>query len=101
MITFINVFTVQPEKQQDALCAIQKVYTEVVKQQDGFIAAQLLKSDDGSRITAFAHWESEAHLQAMRTTQAFKELHNQEFYDAIVSNDGHVYSTTINIEKLL
>ncbi|MGL5871837.1 MAG: antibiotic biosynthesis monooxygenase family protein [Xenococcaceae cyanobacterium] len=79
MITFINVFTVKPEKQQDAMQAIEKVYTQVVKHQPGFISAKLLKSHDGNRVTAVAEWETEAHLQAMRTTQEFKDLHDRNF----------------------
>jgi len=37
----------------------------------------------------------------MRTIPAFKELHNQEFYQAIISNDGHVSSAAIDIKKPL
>ena len=37
MITFVNVFTVLPEKQQDAFAAVQRVYLEVVNHQPGFI----------------------------------------------------------------
>ena len=99
MITFINIFSVQPEKQQDALQAIKRVYTQVVKHQPGFISANLLKSDDGTRVTAVATWESAAHLQAMRTNQEFQDLHNQDFYTVVGSNNGHVYSTTIEITK--
>lgn len=68
MITFVNVFTVLPQKQQDALQAIEKVYAQAVKYQPGFISAKLLKSKDGSRVTAIALWENEQHLQAMRNT---------------------------------
>jgi heme-degrading monooxygenase HmoA len=99
MITFVNVFTVLPEKQEEALQRIQQVYLEVVKQQPGFIAAKLLKSDDGTRVTAVANWESAEHLAAMKDNPGFKDLHNQEFYDAIVSNDPHVYSNGIEVSS--
>jgi quinol monooxygenase YgiN len=99
MITFVNVFTVLPEQQQDALRAIQRVYMEAVRHQAGFICAKLLVSDDGMRVTAIAHWESQEHLLAMRATPDFKALHNQEFFAAIVSNDGHVYSTVVEVAK--
>jgi heme-degrading monooxygenase HmoA len=98
MLTFINVFTVLPEKQQDALKGIERVYREVVSQQSGFISAQLLTSQDGSRVTAIAPWQTEADLQAMRATQKFKDLHDRNFYEAIVSNDGHIYDGAIAIE---
>jgi heme-degrading monooxygenase HmoA len=97
MITFVNVFTVLPDKQQAAFEAISRVYMEVVKHQPGFIEAKLLVSDDGTKVTAVALWESEEHLAAMRQTQGFKDLHNAEFKNAIVDNDGHVYSTAIKV----
>ncbi|MBW4569467.1 MAG: antibiotic biosynthesis monooxygenase [Tolypothrix carrinoi HA7290-LM1] len=97
MITFVNVFTVLPEKQEDAFLNIQKVYMDVVKHQPGFISAKLLVSDDKTRVTAIANWESEADLKAMRETPGFKDLHNPQFSQAIVSNDGHVYSTVVDV----
>jgi heme-degrading monooxygenase HmoA len=97
MITFVNVFTVLPDKQQAAFEAISRVYMEVIKHQPGFVEAKLLVSDDGTRVTAVAHWESEEHLVAMRQTQGFQDLHNAEFFSKIVSNDGHVYSTAIEV----
>lgn len=98
MITFINVFTVLPEKQQDAFQAISKVYTEVVRHQPGFISAKLLISHDRTRVTAIAEWESVEHLQAMRRLPGFQELHDREFYDAIISPDPHTYSVALELE---
>lgn len=99
MITFINVFTVQPHLQSIALQNITEVYTKVVRQQPGFISAKLLNSSDGTRVTAIAYWESETDLQAMRSNSEFKALHTPEFYQAIVSNDGHTYDDGTDIEK--
>jgi heme-degrading monooxygenase HmoA len=98
-IVFINVFIVQPDKQQDALQAIERVYREAVSQQPGFIGAKLLKSNDRKRVTAIADWENEDFLKAMRITAKFKELHDRAFYQATESNDGHVYDTIIDINK--
>jgi heme-degrading monooxygenase HmoA len=91
MITFINVFSVEPDQQQAALQNIKQVYVEVVQHQPGFIDAKLLESTDKKRVTAVARWESEAHLQAIRTHPRFQELHNDEFYQAIISNESHTY----------
>jgi heme-degrading monooxygenase HmoA len=98
MITFINVFTVVPDKQQAAFKAIQKVYTEVVKHQPGFIEAKLLVSDDGTRVSAIACWDSVENLAQMRQNQDFQDLHNAEFFSNIVSNDLHVYSTVVEVQ---
>lgn len=96
MITFVNVFTVLPEKQEYAFFNIQKVYMDVVKHQPGFISAKLLVSDDNTRVTAIANWDSVAHLKALSFSQGFKDLHNPEFYQAIGDNDAHVYSTVVD-----
>lgn len=101
MITFVSVFTVIPEKQPDALRAIQKVYNEVAIHHPGFISAQLLPSDDGNRVTAIAHWESEEDLKAMRNTPEFTELHDRNFLPTIVGNDGHLYSHSVAIKRVL
>ncbi|WP_036485846.1 antibiotic biosynthesis monooxygenase [Myxosarcina sp. GI1] len=100
MITLVNVFTVSPQNQTQALQNIQQVYQEVVSSRSGFISANLLKSSDGKRVTAIAYWESEADLQAMRSTQKFKNMiSSSEFEAAIISNEGHVYNETIAIDK--
>jgi heme-degrading monooxygenase HmoA len=100
MITFINVFSVEPEKQQAAFEAVKKVYAEVVQHQPGLISAQVLKSDDGTRVTAVAYWESEEHLQSMRNTSEFQNLVNTHDFEAMVgSSDGHVYSTAAAFKK--
>jgi heme-degrading monooxygenase HmoA len=97
MIMFVNVFTVLPDKQQAAFEAISQVYLEVVKQQPGFVEAKLLVSDDGTRVTAVAIWDSVENLAAMRQTQGFQDLHDTEFFSNIVSNDAHVYSTALEV----
>jgi hypothetical protein len=50
MITFVNMFIVKIGQQNAAFAGIQQVYTEVVKFQEGFISAMLLKSDDGNTV---------------------------------------------------
>lgn len=99
MDTFINIFTVKPEKQQQALQNIQRVYQEVVLTQPGFISAELLQSNDGTRITAIARWESQENLAAMRDNQKFKDLHNKEFNEAIESVEPRFYQKVIEVNK--
>ncbi|MBW4642814.1 MAG: antibiotic biosynthesis monooxygenase [Goleter apudmare HA4340-LM2] len=99
-ITFVNIFTVNPGKQEDAFQRIQQIYTEVVQTQPGFLDAQLLKSDDGEKVTAIAHWESAAQIAALRENPRFQELHNEEFYQAIAKVEPHVYSSAVNVVAL-
>ncbi|MDZ8105605.1 MAG: antibiotic biosynthesis monooxygenase family protein [Nostoc sp. DedQUE12a] len=93
----MNIFTVNPGKQEDAFERIQQIYTEVVQSQPGFLDAQLLKSDDGSKVVAIAHWESADQLVALRQHPRFQELHDEEFYEAIAKVEPHVYSSTFKI----
>ncbi len=99
MVTFINIFTVKPEKQQQALQNIQQVYQEVVRIQPGFITAELLQSNDGTRVTAIARWESQENLATLRENQKFKDLHNQEFFDAIESVEPRFYQKVIEVNS--
>lgn len=99
MVTFINIFTVKPEKQQQALQNIQRVYQEVVRIQPGFISAELLQGNDGTRVTAIARWQSEENVAKLRDNQRFKELHNKEFFDAIESVEPRFYTTAIEVNS--
>ncbi|BCL38709.1 antibiotic biosynthesis monooxygenase family protein [Nostoc sp. MS1] len=96
-ITFVNIFTVQPGRQEDAFQRIHQIYTEVVKYQPGFLDAQLLKSDDGEKVTAIAHWESAAQIAALRQHPRFQALHDEEFYQAIAKVEPHVYSSAFEV----
>jgi heme-degrading monooxygenase HmoA len=100
MVTFINIFTVKPEKQQQALQNIQRVYQEVVRIQPGFISAELLQSNDGTRVTALARWESQENLATLRDNPKFKDLHNQEFFDAIESVEPRFYQQVIELNSV-
>ncbi len=99
MVTFINIFTVKPEKQQQALQNIRRVYKQVVCTQPGFISAELLQSNDGNRVTAIARWESQENVAALRDNQEFKDLHNQEFFDVIESVEPRFYTTAIEMKR--
>lgn len=99
MATFINIFTVKPEKQQQALQNIQQVYQEVVRIQPGFISAELLQSNDRTRVTAIARWESEENVASLRENERFKELHDREFFEAIESVEPRFYTTAIEVQR--
>jgi heme-degrading monooxygenase HmoA len=99
MITFVNMFTVKPRQQEAAFAGIQQIYTEVVKFQEGFISATLLKSDDGNTVTAIAQWETAENLANLSQHPRFRELHNESFYESIVKVEPRIYSAekvTIN-----
>jgi heme-degrading monooxygenase HmoA len=92
MVTFVNMFTVKTGQQNAAFEGIQHIYTEVVKFQEGFISAVLLKSDDGNTVTAIAQWEKAENLASLSQHSRFRELHNESFYESIVKVEPRTYS---------
>jgi Antibiotic biosynthesis monooxygenase len=97
MITFIEVFTILPDKQQDLLRAIQNVYQTVVKHQPGYISARLLKSDDDAKIIAISLWETQEKFTAIKEIPGVQDLYNSELFAAVISNDSHAYSSFIEV----
>jgi heme-degrading monooxygenase HmoA len=93
MITFVNTFTVKTGQQDAAFAGIRQIYIEVVKFQEGFISATLLKSDDGNTVTAIAQWETAANLAGLSQHPRFRELHNESFYESIIKVEPRTYST--------
>ncbi|MEH1834339.1 MAG: antibiotic biosynthesis monooxygenase [Nostoc sp.] len=97
MITFIDVFTILPDKQQDLLQAIQDIYRTVVKYQPGYISARLLKSDDGAKVTAISLWETQEQFIGIKEIKGVQDLYNSELFAAVISNDSHAYSAFVEV----
>ena len=64
--TLINVFTVDPANQQKLVELLTRATDERVSKVAGFISSALHKSLDGTKVTMYAQWESEASYQQMR-----------------------------------
>ncbi|MBW4631205.1 MAG: antibiotic biosynthesis monooxygenase [Iphinoe sp. HA4291-MV1] len=101
MMTLVNVFTVFPDKQKDTLWALHKIYKETVRHQPGFISARLLISDDGTKVTVLALWDSQQQLATIKQIPRLQNFHNSELLEAVISSDAHVYSTFIEVPGAL
>ena len=66
-VTLINVFTVRPERQQELIELLTRATEESVRHAPGFMSARLHRSLDGTKVTMYAQWRSNADYQAMRT----------------------------------
>jgi hypothetical protein len=66
VITLVNIFTVDPAKQQQLLDILVRTTVEFVSRTPGFISSTLDRSLDGSKATMYAHWRSIEDYQAMR-----------------------------------
>jgi quinol monooxygenase YgiN len=69
-VTLINVFTVEPERQQELIELLTKATEESVRHAPGFISATLHRSLDGTKVTMYAQWRSNDDYQAMRRDPA-------------------------------
>jgi quinol monooxygenase YgiN len=70
VITLINVFTVEPAKQQELLQLLTQATETSVRHAPGFIASHLHRSLDGTKVTMYAQWRSAEDYQAMRANPA-------------------------------
>ena len=69
-VTLINVFTVEPERQQELIELLTKATEESVRHAPGFISATLHRGLDGTKVTMYAQWRSNDDYQAMRRDPA-------------------------------
>jgi quinol monooxygenase YgiN len=65
IVTLINVFTVEPARQQELVALLITATEKVMQHQPGFVSANIHASADGERVVNYAQWESEAAFRAM------------------------------------
>ena len=65
LMTLINVFTVEPEHQQELIDVLTEA-TTLMTAQPGFVSANLHRSDDGRRVVNYAQWRSSDDYAAMQ-----------------------------------
>jgi quinol monooxygenase YgiN len=66
IVTFINVFTVDPANQQQLIDLLTRATDISVRHAPGFISASLHRGIDGTKVTMYAQWQSMEHYEAMR-----------------------------------
>ena len=69
-VVFINVFTVEPDKQSELVELLTMATQDSVRHAHGFISATLHRSLDGTKVTMYALWRSQEDYQAMREDPA-------------------------------
>jgi quinol monooxygenase YgiN len=70
LVTFINVFTVEPSNQRQLVELLTRVTETSVRYAPGFISASLHRGLDGTKVTMYAQWRSIEDYQAMRENPA-------------------------------
>lgn len=66
LLTLINVFTVEPQKQQKLVTLLIEATEQTMKHMPGFVSANIHRSLDGKKVVNYAQWESMAAFEAMR-----------------------------------
>lgn len=64
-VTLINIFTVEPAKQQQLVDLLVEATEMTMQRLPGFISANIHKSLDGTRVANYAQWQSVENFQAM------------------------------------
>jgi quinol monooxygenase YgiN len=66
LVTFINVFTVDPANQARLVQLLVTVTDGYVRRSPGFISSSLHRSPDGTKVAMYAQWRSLGDYEAMR-----------------------------------
>jgi len=65
IVTLINVFTVEPEKQEELARILIDATEQTMRHMPGFISASIHKSFDGKKVVNYAQWKSREDFEAM------------------------------------
>lgn len=90
LATLVNVFTVEPDRQQELVDLLVRATEDVMQHIPGFVSANIHASADGERVVNYAQWESEDAFRAMLTDPTAQE-HMQAIGD-LASADPRLYT---------
>jgi heme-degrading monooxygenase HmoA len=96
-VTLINVFSVEPEKQQALVELLARATNEVMSKQAGYLAARIHRSLDGRKVAVYARWRSAddfmaladdaaatAHMRRARALATFEPV----LYDVVFTHES-------------
>ena len=66
LLTLVNVFTVEPAKQDELVKLLTEATEQTMKHLPGFVSANIHRSLDGKRVVNYAQWESRDAFEAMQ-----------------------------------
>jgi quinol monooxygenase YgiN len=66
VVTLINVFSVEPDKQQDLIDLLREGTERWMIRMPGYVSASFHKSKDGRRVINYSQWKSVPDIEAMR-----------------------------------
>jgi quinol monooxygenase YgiN len=93
VVTLINVFTVEPGRQQELVDLLTRATDETIRHMPGFVSATIHKSLDGGRVTNYAQWRSREDFEAMLRNPAASP-HLKEAAALATSFEPHLYQVS-------
>jgi quinol monooxygenase YgiN len=66
VMTLINVFTVEPSRQQELVDLLVEATEATMRHKRGFISANIHRSADGKQVVNYAQWRTPEDFTAMR-----------------------------------
>lgn len=75
--TGINFIDVSPEKSQEIIKVFSNYYKNILQNMNGFVSANLHKSDDGTRIINYVQWDSFDGLTSLFRDETAKEFNKE------------------------
>lgn len=65
VVTLINVYEVEPEKQAELTRLLAEATEAVMRHQPGFVSVNIHSSFDGSRVVNYAQWASKEDFERL------------------------------------
>lgn len=97
VVTLINVFTVDPSKQQEVVDALVETTKKVWRLQDGYISASIHKSQDKKRVVNYVQYKGkEAFDKRLDNPEAI--IHMNKVL-SMAKADGHLYDVVFMDSK--
>jgi quinol monooxygenase YgiN len=90
VVTVINVFTVEPSRQNDLVRELEDATERFMKKVPGFISASIHRSLDGHHVANYGQWESKEAIEAMRRNPDAQTAMKKAA--AIGTPDAYLYS---------
>jgi quinol monooxygenase YgiN len=98
VVTLVNVFTVEPERQQRVVDLLVEATRTVVGQVPGFVSANIHRSLDGTKVVNYAQWRRQADLKAMLRDPA-AQAHLRTAGELATSVEPHLYEVIFTDER--
>jgi heme-degrading monooxygenase HmoA len=90
LVTHINVFTVSPENQQKLVDLFVEANQSTIRKLPGYISNSYHKSLDGTRVTTYAQWRSQADFEAMLQNSDLASQF-QAISQLVTGSEHHLY----------